>query len=66
MTENVHLAFPVPDNATVDEFHRVAHRGRLPRQRAARRATVYHAGYYGAFVLDPDGNNVEAVCHNRG
>ena len=25
----------------------------------------YHAGYYGAFVLDPDGNNAEAVCHNR-
>ena len=27
---------------------------------------IYHAGYYGAFVLDPDGNNVEVVSHNRG
>ena len=34
----------------------------------ARRASGphYHAGYYGAFVLDPDGNNVEVVSHNRG
>jgi catechol 2,3-dioxygenase-like lactoylglutathione lyase family enzyme len=64
-TDNVHLAFPVPDNATVDEFHRVAlaagyHDNGPPGERP-----VYHAGYYGAFVLDPDGNNVEAVCHNR-
>ena len=40
-------------------------RGRLPRQRRARRAPQYHPGYYGAFVLDPDGNNVEVVNHNR-
>ena len=64
LTENVHLAFPAPDNATVDEFHRVAleagHRDNGPP--GERR---YHPGYYGAFVLDPDGNNIEAVCHNR-
>jgi catechol 2,3-dioxygenase-like lactoylglutathione lyase family enzyme len=65
LTENVHLAFPVPDNGTVDEFHRMAlaagyHDNGPPGERP-----VYHAGYYGAFVLDPDGNNVEAVCHNR-
>jgi hypothetical protein len=30
------------------------------------RARHYHPGYYGAFVLDPDGNNVEAVCHTAG
>ncbi len=64
-TENVHLAFPAPDNATVDEFHRVAlaagyHDNGPPGERP-----VYHTGYYGAFVLDPDGNNVEAVFHNR-
>ena len=38
---------------------------RLPGQRPAGERAVYHEGYYGAFVLDPDGNNVEAVCHNR-
>ena len=64
-TEHLHLAFPAPDNATVDEFHRVAlaagyHDNGPPGDRP-----VYHAGYYGAFVLDPDGNNIEAVCHNR-
>jgi catechol 2,3-dioxygenase-like lactoylglutathione lyase family enzyme len=63
-SENVHIAFPVPDDATVDEFHRVAlaagHRDNGPP--GERR---YHVGYYGAFVLDPDGNNVEAVYHNR-
>ena len=63
-TENLHIAFAAPENAAVDEFHRVAlaagHRDNGPP--GERR---YHPGYYGAFVLDPDGNNVEAVCHNR-
>jgi catechol 2,3-dioxygenase-like lactoylglutathione lyase family enzyme len=62
--ENAHLAFPAPDRATVDEFHRVALAAgyRDNRPPGERR---YHAGYYGAFVLDPDGNNVEAVFHDR-
>ena len=64
-SENVHLAFPVPDDATVGEFHLRAlaagyRDNGLPGER--RR---YHPGYYGAFVLDPDRNNVEAVHHNR-
>jgi len=63
-TENVHIAFPATDNATVDEFHRVATQAGYgdngpPGERA------YHPGYYGAFVLDPDGNNIEMVNHNR-
>ena len=37
----------------------------VPRQRRPRRAAEYHEGYYGAFVLDPDGHNVEVVNHNR-
>jgi len=65
LTENVHLAFPVPDNATVDEFHRVALAAGYEDNGPPGERPVYHAGYYGAFVLDPDGNNVEAVCHNR-
>jgi catechol 2,3-dioxygenase-like lactoylglutathione lyase family enzyme len=60
LTENAHLAFPSPDPATVDEFHRVAVAAGYrdvgpPGERSS------HAGYYGAYVLDPDGNNVEAV-----
>ena len=64
-TVNVHLAFGVPDNATVDEFHRVAVEAGYADNGPPGERPVYHAGYYGAFVLDPDGNNVEAVCHNR-
>ena len=64
-TENLHLAFGVPSNAQVDEFHRVALAAGYRDYGAPGERRVYHPGYYGAFVLDPDGNNVEAVCHNR-
>jgi catechol 2,3-dioxygenase-like lactoylglutathione lyase family enzyme len=64
VTENVHIAFPASDNATVDEFHRVALAAGY-RDNGPPGERDYHLGYYGAFVLDPDGNNVEAVCHNR-
>jgi catechol 2,3-dioxygenase-like lactoylglutathione lyase family enzyme len=63
-TKNVHLAFPAPDNATVEEFHRVGVDAGY-RDNGAPGERDYHPGYYGAFVLDPDGNNVEVVCHNR-
>ena len=63
-TENVHLAFPVPDNVTVADFHRVALAAGY-RDNGGPGERRYHPGYYGAFVLDPDGNNVEAVNHNR-
>ncbi len=63
--QNDHIAFPAPDNAAVDAFHaellRAGYRDNGPPGERA----VYHPGYYGAFVLDPDGNNVELVCHNR-
>ena len=65
LTENVHIAFPAGDNATVDEFHRaLVAAGYCDNGEPGERD--YHPGYYGAFVLDPDGNNVEVVCHNRG
>ena len=64
-TENVHLAFPVADNAGVGEFHRAALAAGYRDNGAPGERPIYHPGYYGAFVLDPDGNNVEAVCHNR-
>ena len=58
----VHLAFQAPDRATVHKFHAaaLAAGGRDNGRPGERR---YHPGYYAAFVLDPDGNNIEAVCH---
>ena len=65
-TENVHLAFAVAENANVDAFHRALTEAGYRDTGAPGERPVYHAGYYGAFVLDPDVNNVELVNHNRG
>jgi catechol 2,3-dioxygenase-like lactoylglutathione lyase family enzyme len=65
-TEHVHLAFGVPDLGAVEEFHHVATSAGYEDNGAPGERTQYHAGYYGAFVLDPDGHNVEAVFHDRG
>lgn len=64
-TEAVHLAFPARDNRTVDEFHRTATAAGYRDNGEPGERAVYHAGYYGAYVLDPDGNNIEVVNHNR-
>jgi catechol 2,3-dioxygenase-like lactoylglutathione lyase family enzyme len=64
-TERVHLAFAVDDDATVDGFHRATTQAGYRDNGAPGERPVYHPGYYGAFVLDPDGNNVELVNHNR-
>jgi catechol 2,3-dioxygenase-like lactoylglutathione lyase family enzyme len=61
----LHIAFPARDNATVDEFHRVATQAGYRDNGAPGERSAYHEGYYGAFVLDPDGNNIEVVNHNR-
>ena len=60
----VHVAFTSPDRATVDAFHAaaVAAGGRDNGRPGLR--PEYHPTYYGAFVLDPDGHNIEAVCHS--
>jgi catechol 2,3-dioxygenase-like lactoylglutathione lyase family enzyme len=64
-TEHAHLAFPAAADDTVDAFHRDATAaGHVDNGHPGERLE-YHAGYYGAFVLDPDGNNVEVVNHNR-
>jgi catechol 2,3-dioxygenase-like lactoylglutathione lyase family enzyme len=65
LTEHVHLAFSAPDRATVDEFHRVALAAGYRDNGAPGERPHYHPGYYGAFVLDPDGHNLEAVYHDR-
>jgi catechol 2,3-dioxygenase-like lactoylglutathione lyase family enzyme len=64
-TENLHLAFPADDNETVDAFHRAALEAGYRDNGPPGERPVYHPGYYAAFVLDPDGNNVEVVNHNR-
>jgi catechol 2,3-dioxygenase-like lactoylglutathione lyase family enzyme len=64
-TEHVHLAFPAPDDETVAEFHRVALAAGYRDNGSPGERPEYHRGYVGAFVLDPDGNNIEAVNHNR-
>jgi catechol 2,3-dioxygenase-like lactoylglutathione lyase family enzyme len=62
----VHIAFPAGDNAVVDAFHRAATEAGYRDNGAPGERSVYPAGYYGAYVLDPGGNNVEVVSHNRG
>ena len=57
-TEHVHLAFPAAENATVDAFHRAMLDAGHRDNGGPGERPVYHDGYYGAFVLDPDGNNV--------
>jgi catechol 2,3-dioxygenase-like lactoylglutathione lyase family enzyme len=64
-TEHLHMAFPATDNATVEAFHSAALAAGYRDNGAPGERPVYHEGYYGAFVLDPDGNNVEVVNHNR-
>jgi catechol 2,3-dioxygenase-like lactoylglutathione lyase family enzyme len=64
-TEHAHVAFPAGENGIVDEFHRAATGAGYRDNGPPGERPVYHAGYYGAFVLDPDGNNVEVVNHNR-
>jgi predicted lactoylglutathione lyase len=58
----VHLAFQAADRATVEAFHRAA-LAAGGRDNGAPGERAYHPGYYGAFVVDPDGNNIEAVYH---
>jgi len=62
----LHIAFAAADRATVDAFYEgaIAAGGRDNGGPGLR--PQYHASYYGAFVLDPDGNNIEAVCHKPG
>lgn len=64
LTGRHHLAFQARDRAAVDAFHRaaLAHGG---RDNGAPGERPYHPGYYAAFVLDPDGNNIEAVFHGE-
>jgi catechol 2,3-dioxygenase-like lactoylglutathione lyase family enzyme len=58
-----HVAFTADTRAEVDAFYRAALAAGGRDNGAPGLRPHYHANYYGAFVLDPDGNNIEAVCH---
>ncbi|ATE67061.1 VOC family protein [Rhizorhabdus dicambivorans] len=62
LTGRHHLAFQARDRAMVDAFHR-AGLAAGGRDNGAPGERPYHPGYYGAFLIDPDGNNIEAVYH---
>lgn len=59
----MHVAFVAPDRATVAAFYKAAMAAGGRDNGAPGLRTQYHPNYYGAFVHDPDGNNIEAVCH---
>jgi catechol 2,3-dioxygenase-like lactoylglutathione lyase family enzyme len=61
--EGTHVAFSASDRAAVDAFYRAAIAAGGKDNGAPGLRPIYHPNYYGAFVLDPDGINVEAVSH---
>jgi len=65
VASSMHIAFAAKSHDEVNQFHHAAvAAGGKDNGRSGLR-TEYHPHYYGAFVLDPDGNNIEAVCHDK-
>ncbi len=64
-TEQLHLAFATDEDAAVAAFHEAATAAGFRSNGAPGERPQYHRGYYAAYVLDPDGNNVELVNHHR-
>jgi catechol 2,3-dioxygenase-like lactoylglutathione lyase family enzyme len=60
---NIHVAFLAETRDLVDKFHAAGLAAGGKDNGAPGLRPHYHKNYYGAFVLDPDGNNIEAVCH---
>lgn len=60
-----HVAFIVKDRATVDAFHAAALAHDGTDEGAPGLRPHYHQNYYGAYVRDPDGNKLQAVCHSK-
>jgi catechol 2,3-dioxygenase-like lactoylglutathione lyase family enzyme len=63
---HLHLAFVAENRQQVDAFHRAALAAGGKDNGAPGLRPRYHAGYYAAFVIGPDGHNIEMVCHERG
>jgi len=64
-TEHLHMAFPATADAAVERFHAAAVAAGFESNGEPGERRQYHPGYYAAFALDPDGNNIEVVNHNR-
>ena len=62
----IHVAFAAKDRAMVDAFYEAALAAGGRGNGAPGLRPMYHPNYYGAFVFDPDGHNIEAVCHKPG
>jgi catechol 2,3-dioxygenase-like lactoylglutathione lyase family enzyme len=61
--EPLHLAFVAKNRKAVDAFHAAALQAGAKDNGKPGPRKEYHPNYYGAFVIDPDGHNIEAVCH---
>jgi len=66
VTGSLHVAFTAKDRASVDAFYAAAMSAGGRDNGPPGIRAHYHPNYYGAFVLDPDGHNIEAVCHAPG
>jgi catechol 2,3-dioxygenase-like lactoylglutathione lyase family enzyme len=64
-TQGLHMAFPAPDRHTVIGFHRAAVEAGYRDNGVPAERPQYHPGYFSAYVVDPDGTNVESVFHDR-
>ncbi|HKQ96782.1 MAG TPA: VOC family protein [Candidatus Polarisedimenticolia bacterium] len=62
-SRETHVAFRCASRGMVDAFHAAALQAGARDNGAPGLRAIYHPDYYGAFLLDPDGNNIEAVCH---
>ncbi|CAN5439322.1 VOC family protein [soil metagenome] len=62
---HLHIAFAASSRRQVDDFHRAALAAGAKDNGAPGLRPNYHANYYAAFVIAPDGHNIEAVCHSR-
>ncbi len=65
VTENLHLAFPAPNRRTVDAFHATALAAGYRSNGEPGERPQYGSGYYAAYVIDPDGHNIESVYRER-
>ncbi len=63
-TRELHVGFSAPDRAAVDAVHEAALAAGVEVLHAPREWPEYHPGYYAVFLRDPDGHNIEAVCHS--
>lgn len=66
VSRNAHVAFAADDHKSVESFYEMAIAGGGKENGAPGFRPHYHASYYAAFVIDPDGNNIEVVCHFPG